>query len=183
MRIAKGENVAPNLAKFIVAGSSLYRLETQTRDNFTYRFGFHENDKGGFRLLLILTEGRTLVGCLVTVKRNTAIQGFRAAEVAAIYVAANYRNTGIGKQLMEEARRLIPAENLLASSDEIGEMAVRNWCALARKHSKIYMVNGYTKETVDADFSGSMPVIEDGGASFNLNEDPDGPPYYFVWPK
>ena len=62
-------------------------------------------------------------------------------------------------------------------------MAVRNWCALARKHSVIHMVQGHSKEVVDADFSGSMPVIEDNGNTFELDEDPNGPPYYFVWPK
>jgi GNAT superfamily N-acetyltransferase len=184
MEIARGENLSLVQVKDLLNNSSAFKLATETKGSFTYRFGFHEYDTRNEKMLLILKEGAELVGLLQTGKSDLGKLGSkRCVSTDAIYVSPKYRNTGIGKQLVEEARRLLPDDMLLTSSSEIGTMAVRNWCALARKHTSIHMVQGHSKETVDADFSGSMPVIEDSGNAFELDEDPNGPPYYFVWPK
>lgn len=100
--------------------------------------------------------------------------------VGVIYVTPKYRNLGYGRTLLEQARKYIPAAKLLTSSDNIGSMAVRNWCSVARRHKEIHLIDSDWKK-VNADFSGPVPIITKGSNKIRMDQGTDD--YFFVWPK
>jgi GNAT superfamily N-acetyltransferase len=183
MHIAEGENADEFDARRVYVNfksgtelASMLNADRQEQFRAISKPGFHGIEYG------FIVQGTDDEWDVHAILGISATRDPKKVAVGTIYVKLAYRNLGYGRTLLEQARKYIPADKLLTSSDNIGSMAVRNWCSVARKHKEIHLVNSRGKK-VYADFSGSMPLLYDDASESYIRMDEDDNDYYFVWPK